>query len=775
MMRLRIDGVEVPLSSQKVELPTYDSRRVRGCEAQREGDLIRLAVVVTPQTSELFGFADQAYPTTVFNDSYHRGELIVDGVVLFMGVVSYCSMESNGAERVYNIELRAGGATWADKAATTKLKSSDIAVEHGMDLSSIAMSWSDNSPVKYLPVYRDGYHNVANTGLYEIYYPLLPQAYHPFISVKALVESVVEGGGYTLKSNFINSSFFNKLMFSGAYKSIESQEAYATMDFKALLSTSSTATADAMGRVDAWIPKSQRNLGTFVDTVTPTTIDENGDACVDAFTNNGCFSFEGGKPIFRPKRDISVAFDMHFRYTTDYRIQNSQWLKGFTNIYVGNGCYVNVALPNPYIDKRKVVKSGVLYKLFIFDYDDTATYRLSGVGAVSGRVSSVEFGATPTAEIRLQVRYANSVVYTNYDGDWALYDGFVEERGVQRVEFTLRTPYQLCTPTSPKIFNDIYFEGAEPGQNITIHAGCSITPVFGGTPGYGERVTFEDIANHDLSQAAIIDAIAHMFNLCIYTHRPSKSIYIEPYDDFFSGDIVDWRARQRSDNISYKECVVDSFMLTELGYQPSDGAVGYRYDESLGKFGMWRYSVASYATKQSVHKIINPIFSPTATCANYVGTAPSAELLAVGNRNVVGGEGVLEPRIVLYHGLYPLPEGENWPSPYCQDSYPLVSFHSVDAQQTLCFEDRDGVEGLHRYYDNDLKERAMRQLLTTDIYLPPEQYVSLFDPDSSGANIRSRFRLNIGGSSSLFRLDAVESYDTERYIARCRFQRLCND
>ncbi|MBR4844076.1 MAG: hypothetical protein IKV06_04105 [Alistipes sp.] len=769
-MRLMIDGVEVPLSTTKVMLPAYDLRRIRGCEVQREGDTLKLAVKVTPSTSTLFGFANQAYPEVSFNDDYHHGELIVDGVVLFSGVVAYHSTECCDGESVYNIELRAGGATWADKAATTKLNESDIVVEHRMNLSSIAESWSGDSPVRYLPIHHDGYADIANTGLYEVYYPLLPQEYHPFISVKTLINSVIEGEGYNLRSNFMSSPLFDKLMFSGAFRSIVSEEAYATMDFKAVRSTSTTATADSLGRVDAWIPQSSRNIGAFVDTVTPSTMDENGNPCSEAFSIGGCFSFDNQRPIFRPRREISVAFDLHFDYTTEYRIKNSKWLQGFTDIYVGNGCYVDVALPNPHIDNRNSVIAGILYKLYIFDYDASASYRITDIGVVSGQISSVQFKKAPSSALKLYIKQAGSSVYTEYQGDWALYNGYVEEYGEQRVEFTLRTPYQVYSPTSPKVFNDIYFEGAEPGQMLTLHAGCSITPVFGGIVGYGDRVTFKDIANHDFSDAEIIDAVVHMFNLCIYTHRPSRSIYIEPYDDFFNGDIVDWRSRQRSDNDLYSECVVDSFMLTELGYQPADGAVGYRDDEK--EFGTWRFNVKSYATKQSVQRLINPVFSPTATYANFVGTAPSAELLTVGNRDIVTQDGVLEPRIVLYHGLKTLPEDENWPSPYSQDAYPLASFHSVEFQESLCFEDRDGVEGLHRYYDNELKECATRQLLTTDIYLPPEQYAQLFDPATIGANIRSRFKLNIEGSSSLFRLDAIESYDTKSYIARCRFQRL---
>lgn len=773
MIKLRIDGTELILADDRVELPSFDVKRLRSCEGQREGDAIMLSVRTTSAARELFGFADQAYPAEQFNNSYHYGEVVVDGVVLYSGVVSYLSTTRRGDDVVYNIKIATGGATWADRAATTKFRDIPIDATRMVELSTICKSWTDDNPIKMLPVNRDSYPTADNTGLYEVYHPKLPQDYHPFISVKSLMDNILcDNNGYRIKSEFLCSPLFEKLMMSGAYKDMEAEAAYATMGFNAMLSTSSSATADSLGRVDVSPPKTGRNIGAMVDTVSPTTVDENGKLCEGAYSNGGCFTFVNGVPQFCPKRDIDVAFDLHFKYTTDYVIASSKWLKGFNRVYVGNGCDVDISLPNPFKDRRNSVAAGTMYKLYIFDYDETAIYRITDVGVVSGRVSSVQFKTAPTTRVKLYKRTADSLVYTEYNGDWALYDGFVEERGTQSVELTLRTPYQRCTPSSPVRFNNINFAGAEPGQQLTLHAGCSITPVFGGTVGYGDMITFKDVANHDIRSSDIVDAVVQMFNLCIYTHRPSNTIFVEPYDDFFNGDVVDWRDKQRDCNAILGECVVDSFMVTQLGYQPADGAVGYCHDDGNGEFGSWRHIVDSYATKQSVRCHTNPIFHPTASMATLVGTAPSASVLVVGDRDKANDVDYIEPRIVLYHGVKTLPTGEYWPAPYNKESYPLVAFHSVDMGESLCFEDRDGIEGLHRYYDNELGEGATRQMLTTDIYLPPEQYAVLLDPNTNGANLRSRFRLNIDGTPALFRLDAIEGYDHTHFLARCRFQRV---
>ena len=772
MSLLRIDGIEIPLPTKSLVLPSFDVSRLRSCEAQREGDVMMLTIRLSEDVLRIFGYANQAHHDNSFNNAYHYGEVVEDGVVLFAGVVSYISTEYIDGEPHYNIRIASGGATWADKAATTKLKDAPIQASRSMNLSSIYQSWTDDNPIKMLPVNRDSYPEADSSGLYQIYRPKLPQDYHPFISVKALLEAILCSDGYSIKSRFLSSPFFEKLMISGAYKGVESEMAYATMGFYAMRSMTSSAEADVLGRVDIAPPKQGRYIGAFVDTVSSATIDESGKPCESAYSNGGCFTFENEVPQFCPTREVDVAFDIHFSYTTDYKIESSKWLKGFTELYIGPDCFVEVALPNPYIDRRAQVQTNIRYKLFIFDYDATSSYRLTGIGDVSGRVSSVMFASLPTSELKLTKCAAGASLYEECIDNWALYDGFVTESGVKRVEFTLRTPYEHCSPSSPKRFNGIYFCGAEPGQQLTLHPGCSITPVFGGTVGYGKRMEFEDVANHDICNSDIVNAVAQMFNLCIYTHHPSKTIFIESYDDFFSGDIVDWRSRQRDENAQYRECVVDSFMVTQLGYQPADGAVGNCYGLDGGEFGQWRYFVDSYATKQSVDSKLNPIFHPTASMPTLVGTAPSASILVVGDRDVLDDTAYIEPRIVLYHGVKKLPQKEYWPAPFGRDIYPCAAFHSVEEGETLCFEDRDGLEGLHCYHDRELRECATRQTLTTDIYLPPEHYVALLDPNNSGANLRSRFRLNIQNVAALFRLDAIEGYDSRNHIARCRFQRL---
>ena len=771
MMRVFIDDVEVGVVNEGFRLPLYRFSALRGVEGWREGSEVVLEVRSMNGSGDMFGMSEELHRKSIFNDSYHSARIEVGGVVIFSGVATLLGVKRRGGEVIYRVRVRVGGAEWADNAANTRLSDTAIDLELWMYPRDIRNTWSTPVAVRMLPLHRDSYVQEAETGIQVPQQTLLPHNYHPFISVSAIIDSIANEAGYQICSNFLSSSFAKKLMISGAYKRVEVSEAYASMGFKALRTRTNTAQASIIGRVNASMPVGGSNIGNVVDTVNPNTLDENGNLSIGAYDNGGCFTFENNLPIFRPKREISVAFDVNLHYTTEYRIVSSSRLCGFDTLYFGDECYVDVGLPNHFANRSNEIVPGAGYKLFIFDFDPTKSYYLTGVGDISAAVTEISFEPGFRGVAKLYVSNSAGDIRLPYTGDWAIYDSYVEERGTREVKITVRTSFSSLSPTSPKRFNELFFSGAEEGMKLTLHAGCSITPIFGGVAGYGEKVTFKDIANHDISQAQLLEAIAHLFNLCIYTHRPSKRIYIEPYDDFFAGGEVDWRDRELDGEVTIEECVADSFLVTRYGYQPSDGATKRLMDgDSI--FGEWNLMGDSFAVKQSVASRLNPLFLATASMRGAIGVAPSAALLAVGNRDIVDDQEYVAPRVALYHGLKPLTGKEYWPMVNSIKQYPLVAFHSPECGETLCFEDRDGCSGLHRFYDNEMQEVAQRQRVTMDIYLPPAEYISLFDPNSSGATIRSRFRLKVGGNSSLFRLDEILAYDGERGVARCRFQRL---
>lgn len=179
---------------------------------------------------------------------------------------------------------------------------------------------------------------------------------------------------------------------------------------------------------------------------------------------------------------------------------------------------------------------------------------------------------------------------------------------------------------------------------------------------------------------------------------------------------------------------------------------------------------------------MNGLFAPTLCRTDVYVNAPSAPILCVGDRDdaAVDDATALTPRIVRWMGLHDLPAGERWGYPLDEARYPLAAFHFAGDDRTagftLCFEDRDGLEGLHRFRDARAAAEDDRQRVTLRLQIAPDEYAALFRFDGEAhPTIRSRFRFGFAGGTSLFTLRAVETYDPREGVARCTFDRLSCD
>ena len=775
MLTIRIDDVECPVVGN-VTLPIYRASRLESCEAWREGDNLTLSIASTPTTDKLFGYFCDMHRSVEFNDSYHRATLEYDGTQLVTGIVTLLGYSEVGGDKLYNLRIRTGGSEWAERAATTRLNEVGLDTTMMMTLPDIEASWSEESALRFLPLWRDSYPKSANTSLYEPQRSIMPHNYHPFLSIRHIFERIINDSGYKIQSNFLSSPIFNRLMMSGAYRSVDTALAEQTMGFIAYRTSSTTATANSLGRINVRGPQGTFSCGAIVDTTSPTASDEEGNTFGNAYNNNGVMHLNTIYPSFIPTREIDVAFDIHLKYISDYNITSRSALQGFDTITPCSGCTVKLKLRNPYQDCSENVMPNTSYKLLIFGETEGYTFRLGNPAIVTTteRETDVLTPADVRSSLRLYYSTSTSLFYQPYMGEWALYPGHVETTGKCYVEVDIRTPFKRYTPTSPKHFNDMFIGGALPGQQATLCSGCSIKPIFSGAVGYGEVVKYEDVANHDIRVIELMNAVKQMFNLRFFTHEPTKTLYIEPYDDMDDGKVVDWRSRQVAGSKSLMSRATECFEHTRIGYMPPDG-VAQRNVNDKQIFGEWNFHVASYAAKQGKESIINPLFMPTISLTGYSNSAPSAKVLTIGDRDVICNSDYIEPRVVVYQGFVALPADQKWESFGKNLGYPLATFHDPDTQTSLCFEDRDGCQGLNSYYLNELRERERRELLCCNILLDATEYATLFDPNSAGATIFSRFRLDMQGASSIFKLEEIADYNPATGIATCTFRRTLHD
>lgn len=701
-------------------------------------------------------------------------------------------IERPGTEHRYRVELRGGAHAWAEQAAKGWFRELEVAYEGRLLPTEIAAGWSDDSPVKFLPVYRDRYEiENGDAGLRPPERLLSTDDYHPFLSIRALVQALFAKAGYTVESAFMESPWFRSLYMSGAYASHDTRVRQQKMGFLARRKADRTTTANALGRVEANPFVTHNTVGNLVDAFSPQEVDETGATLTDAYSAGGCLRIEEGELCFRPLTEVSVGFEYELRYTTDYRIRSRTRLTGFDSVWLGEDADVRFELANRFEDRREALRPSFQYRIVVFDHTEGNrwTLRCTTDGAettLTDFTTRSTLFTTPQGTTLVNARLYRNVsgVYVPYTEDWALYDGYIGETGRTEVQITVRTSPESVTPTAPKYFRQISFYGAEEGMNFTISRRCRLRPCFSSAPGYGAALAFDDVARHEIRQAELLRALAHLFDLRFHTDEQLKRVYIEPACEFYDATTVwEWSGRILGDTpIAGADRALDVHDRRTWGYRDADGAVA-RFDAANDtRFGRWSHATASKAAKQGEEVSLNELFAPTLCEAGRYANAPSALILCVGDRDdaTTDDATAVTPRIVRWMGLHGLPAGERWGYPLGDERYPLAAFHFTgDAETegfTLCFEDRDAQEGLHRFYDARIAAEEDRQQVTLRLRIAPDEYAALFRfAGEAHPTIRSRFRFRFAGGSSLFTLRAVEAYDPREGVAHCTFDRLCDD
>lgn len=785
-MELKIDDIRCDLGDRKPALPKYDAATLADVDACREGRSLKITLPATDRNDAIARFARDPHAAKRFNEELHTAELTADGAVLFAGTVRLLS----ASDTEYLFELRDGGAQWAKNAALAMFNTLDIDYEATLTPTEILDSWTADTPVRFFPIHRDEYPRESNpTDLLPAERMLSVDDYLPFLHIDALFKAIFEKTGYRIESQFLQSDFFQSLYMSGAYASHDTAAAAARMGFYARRLASASAQASSTGRVYANPKAIYNTVGNIVETATPQTLDADGEPIPELANNGGCFRMDDGKIVFVPPTSIDVGFEYYLRYTTDHRIESRTRLKGFDSLYLGPGSEVRFALANRYVDRRNQLTTNYTYRVIVFNHTAGNRYRLTYKNGAS-EVTWSDFttrstqATTPTSgTLSDPVLYiGDGSNWIRYTGDWALYDGHIGETGQTTVEVRISTAAEHVTPAAPKYFHQIYFFGAEAGMTLTLHKECSLRPLFRTSPGFGSNLRFKDVAQLRIRQAELLRAATHLFNLRFYTDEATKTVYIEPADDFFgTGEEVDW-----SDRTDFRQPVVRTDIAPEIHerrtwcYREGDGPVK-RFESETGEaFGEWSCDAISKATLAGEKVVRNPLFAPTLNSTGHYLNAPSALLLQTGDRDDLSQDDTtLVPRIVSYAGLHSLPAGERWGYPSNDNQYPLAAFHfagdETTAGFTLCFEDRDDIEGLNRFYRRQATREGSLERIALTLRIAPDEYEALFALGIDKADIRSVFRIDTGQGIVRATLASIEAYDPDTHAMRCTFDRLPED
>lgn len=789
MIELWIDGQRCDIDKLPVIPINFDIERLTDVEGERSGRTIELDLPVTPLNEAVFAPSKDIYATTRFNTQHHKAVVKRNGVVVFEGTVYLRSTTIyEGGNGGYKIRICEGGAEWIEPVVYGKLSDLDVAFSAFYNLSYIENSWRDDKAVRFLPVWRDGKRYGYSASALPTERVMLTDDYYPFISISAMVKAMFAGYGYTLHSDFLDSEFGRSLYMSGDYSRSDTLEAKEKCDFFARRSSPISATADYAGRVYTTTSMATHTIGPIVDTADPLAVDSDGVQMVETFNTLNVFSKNSdGNICFAPTKSVKVGFMLHLEYTTDYKILSRDNFVGFDVVEGANGLRVEFPLANTCKDCRNALSTYRQYRAIVFDHISGREYKLTAtpasgssfsMGQWSSRSSLVYTQSVKPVSVELSYRDSSSASWAKYQGDWALYDGYIGEEGKLDVAMDIRISPEDVAAGEKYELDQIWFGGADQGMQITVGNGTTLRPYFTAVPGYGSFLQFEDIAPRYIRQSELLSAIGEMFNLAFYTDEVRKEVYIEPLESFY----------KESDEINIDNCIdrlygvevldtgLDTPQRYRFAYRSGDYASHKFNTDNDTVLGEWNYYNPLYGTKNSEHKVGELLFTTTINVKNIVDSAPSASLIQVGDIGAMeeGSDQAFTPHIVCYKGLRPLPADECWIANSKLAEYPYAAF--LDEQDiNLCFENRNGIEGLHSYHLPALLRQTNGQRVILDLCLTLAETASLLTGDGPKPSVRTMYRFEIEGESSLYRIVKIGNWDTESGVVRCTFERVLKD
>ncbi|MBO7299980.1 MAG: hypothetical protein J6U53_01050 [Tidjanibacter sp.] len=729
-----------------------------------------ITIPATPHNRRLMGDCEQPLASQMFNHKEHTARVEVRGSVIIEGTI-YLTASRLGREGYYRFNIIGNARQWV-KGAEGAISSlvDDWGGEYSEEMIAESLAEEGTPLVRFLPVRREG-----GEGLKNYAGRILPENYHPFLHIGTLVERIFAKAGYAVESEFFASDFFQSLYMSGRWREMDWSGWAESMDFRAeKREDSEEANGNIFGMVYADPLANYSTVGNLVDLP----------AGEEGTFNGGAFTQEySGRVKFTPTREMMVAFEYFLRWRTEYRIQSRDKLKGFFKIRPYYGDEFSASMANTFKDRREEgLRPNFQYTFIIFEPIEGATYKLMATerdenGIVSGREllsttsRSTKFYHTEADTIyELYVEMHHNGFISIPASDWAVYDGNVNEYGKKEVSISFRSEPRVYSPSVSKYFDLFYFGGAEENMKMQLLAGTSVRPVLYPHPMLEQEIGWKDVADYSFSGLDLLGALRELFDLQIYTDPLERKVCIEPRREFCDPEVViDLSERMdASQPILVEELGADHPKRLTLRYHLGDKASEESSAAEGVPYGEWSAEVDNIFASEGVNLISNRLFAPSCSTLGAVRDAPSASLIVASDSDESSPRCVARcnflPKIVSYRGMRTLPEGEVWNYPTEKATeYPLVTFFddgSVGGEKmSLLFEDREAVEGLHRWWDGRVEALNHSRRITLYISLHPEEIEQFVVPNSTKHDFRAHYLLTIAGEKVLCRMEEIVDYN----------------
>ncbi len=781
---------------------TFEIASVTDIDKEKTGGTKTIKIPITPQARRMFGFSEDLHSTTFFNQGKdvtqedHTAIIDDDDIIIIAGTPMLQKSDTRVlGSGYYNISIIGSGKEWSVSAVINALSKTGLVLDQIFSEQMIIDSWKgEDTLVRWLPVVRAPFQyredNETKHRKMNIW------DYHPFINVKALFLQIFKDAGYDIDSRFIENGNLDELYISGFLNRADVEETKKEWDFKAAPFRDYSKNVSAVTLTIG----SGSTLAKIVDTADSEEVDEYVDEdgfdavayADDAFDNSGSFFIDpSGSCYFKPNKDVSLGFSVEIQFMTSAAYFNGPSPTGLRHVFSKGFDKATLTtsagdqtIMRPQFDDfigteivrgRKKVDIPDQYKgKFIIvelpDYKEE-NYRDWIIVVESPGIDLFRFDIEGKYTIVQSNPWTSRIIISNFsyerlNASMIIYEALEQVDSVFKYEF----PVEKRTANIPFYFNKLIFEKSDNTPvDFTYYSTTSIAPIFSPTGiGLGDEITPDLILPNEIKQSSFLKAIKQLFNLNLYTDTFKKKVFVEPRDDFYSGPVIDWSEKiDLSKPIEIEELGADINRIFSIGYKEADYSVKKFNEDNKTIFGRYDTTILNKfaKTEENVHQ--NEMFSPSVVKAGSYPPAVDAKLLHVnddGNDLVVN----FDTRIVKYKGVKDLPTGQLLEFPAESAQYPLVVFSDQDENVNLCYEDRNGNTGLHKYYDNNVKMYNKSKRIACYMHLKPVDIEPFAKLNLLKQDFRARFKLMIDGEYVYCNLESISDYKKWR-STKCVF------
>ena len=430
-----------------------------------------------------------------------------------------------------------------------------------LDTENDALNLSDPAKVGYFGYEGPSYHELEPFGT-----PVPVSDWRPAIFVKNTIDKIFNNVGYKISSAFMDSDIFKKLVWllpNFQYSNTDER----TIDF----SYGNTFTGEA--RITSYtftIP-----IGSSWS-YNDTNIDLNDAGADFVLGNNNNTGWNASNGIYTVQE-----YGMHTISLSNFGC----WISSLSTTAINSIPYINLRL-------QLLTVGHTIYKTVLDSKTSDATISVgSGTDPEFARKfpnrSSTRY-LNKGDKLRLQI----SIKHKTNSGSGG---------GPVDMDLTLFGASQPTSLTTSASSNAAYSIAIEP-ENVY----------------YGQTYDLDKVINPDYKQLDFIKGVSHAFNLQMSTDEGTKTISIEPFNEFYKGygEAIDWTYKvDRSNETKDKWDDVDlkRELIFKYKSDDNDGMVEYRginyFDEVLDEYP-YRQTL-NRRFKDGISEFENPFFSGT--------------------------------------------------------------------------------------------------------------------------------------------------------------------